>query len=141
MLEAKKNIIISSLRDCSYEDFISIMNKLEVNDNLIKFKKEVFDCMLLEKEEHDMWIKSETMLYVPISNYDMESEFILKSFKTGKRFYIIKDGKIQEHIVHSGISPRGAYILSKIYVMYDDWADASEALKNYKKHFNIEDTK
>jgi len=58
-----------------------------------------------------------------------------EAFPNGRRFYYIKNFKVEEKIVHSGISPMAAYTLSKIYVIYDSWSEANEALKDYQNTF------
>ena len=50
-------------------------------------------------------------------------------------YYIDNQGFIKDFIVHSGLSPNAAEILSGIYKVYSDWSQAKEALDKYNKVF------
>ena len=50
-------------------------------------------------------------------------------------YYVTPSGTINNFIVHSGLSPKGAYVLSKVHTLYKTWKEANEALCEYNKTF------
>ena len=57
-------------------------------------------------------------------------------FESGSQWYYIDNkGSIKDFIVHSGLSPKSAEILSKVHTLYSDWGEAHKALEEYNKIF------
>ena len=50
-------------------------------------------------------------------------------------YYIDNKGTIKDFIVHSGLSPKSAEVLSKVHTLYSDWNEAYKALEEYNKLF------
>ena len=50
-------------------------------------------------------------------------------------YYIDNKGFIKDFIVHSGLSPKSAEVLSKVHTLYSDWDEAYRALEEYNKFF------
>ena len=50
-------------------------------------------------------------------------------------YYIDNKGTIKDFIVHSGLSPKSAEVLSKVHTLYSDWNEAYKALEEYNKIF------
>ena len=50
-------------------------------------------------------------------------------------YYIDNKGFIKDFIVHSGLSPNAAEVLSKVHTLYSDWNEAYKALEEYNKVF------
>ena len=50
-------------------------------------------------------------------------------------YYIDNQGFIKDFIVHSGLSPKSAEVLSKVHTLYSDWDEAYKALEEYNKIF------
>ncbi len=50
-------------------------------------------------------------------------------------YYIDNQGFIKDFIVHSGLSPKSAEVLSKVHTLYSDWNEAYKALEEYNKLF------
>lgn len=71
--------------------------------------------------------------------YAIESVEVIQTkpkFESGSQWYYIDhQGFIQDFIVHSGLSPKSAEVLSKVHTLYSDWNQAYEALENYNKVF------
>lgn len=44
-------------------------------------------------------------------------------------------GTVDNFIVHSGISPKSAWVLSKVHTLYRTWEEANKALIEYNKVF------
>lgn len=62
----------------------------------------------------------------------------MQDFPSGKTFYYINPkGKIVELIIHSGVSPQSAFILSKAFVLFDTWSEANAVLIELKKTFTF----
>lgn len=66
----------------------------------------------------------------------MSNEQIIKNFPSPSTWYYInKDGTIKDFIVNSELSSHGAYILSKVFVLYSTSEEASNALKEFNKAY------
>ena len=59
------------------------------------------------------------------------TEFTSKS----KWYFITPEGVIDNFIVHSGLSPESAKVLSKIFVVYSTWEEANTALADFNRTF------
>ena len=59
------------------------------------------------------------------------ADFVSKS----KWYYITPAGTIDNFIVHSGLSPKSAYTLSKVHTLYRTWKEANQALTEYNSIF------
>lgn len=61
----------------------------------------------------------------------------MSQFVSGSQWYYIDNqGFIKEFIIHSGLSPKSAEVLSRIHTVYSDRNEAYKALKEYNKMFN-----
>ena len=57
-------------------------------------------------------------------------------FESGSQWYYIDNqGFIKDFIIHSGLSPKSAEVLSKVHTLYSDWNEAYKALEEYNKVF------
>ena len=82
---------------------------------------------------------------VEFNNGDKETFYAIESveviqtkpkFKSHSQWYYIDNqGFIKDFIVHSGLSPKSAEILSKVHTLYSDWNEAYKALEEYNKIF------
>ena len=60
----------------------------------------------------------------------------MSQFTSGSQWYYINSkGFIEDFIVHSGLSPKSAEVLSKVHTLYSDWDEAYKALEEYNKLF------
>ena len=60
----------------------------------------------------------------------------MSQFTSGNQWYYInRKGLIEDFIVHSGLSPKSAEVLSKVHTLYSDWDEAYKALEEYNKIF------
>lgn len=61
----------------------------------------------------------------------------MSQFTSGSQWYYIDNqGFIKDFIIHSGMSPKSAEVLAKVYTVYSDWNEAYKALEEYNKTFN-----
>ena len=71
--------------------------------------------------------------------YSIDSVEVIEStpkFKPNSQWYYINSkGFIEDFIVHSGLSPKSAEVLSKVHTLYSDWNEAYKALEEYNKIF------
>ena len=71
--------------------------------------------------------------------YSIDSVEVIESepkFKSGSQWYYIDNkGSIKDFIVHSGLSPSSAEVLSKVHTLYSDWNEVYKALEEYNKVF------
>lgn len=59
-----------------------------------------------------------------------------EQFTSGSEWYFITPkGKVDSFIIHSGLSPSSAVVLSKVLVIYSTWEEANEALIQFNKVF------
>lgn len=64
-------------------------------------------------------------------------EKTMSQFTSGSQWYYIDNqGFIKDFIIHSGMSPKSAEVLAKVYTVYSDWNEAYKALEEYNKTFN-----
>ena len=57
-------------------------------------------------------------------------------FESGSQWYYIDNkGSIKDFIVHSGLSPSSAEVLSKVHTLYSNWNEVYKALEEYNKVF------
>ena len=71
--------------------------------------------------------------------YSIDSVEVIESepkFKSGSQWYYIDNkGSIKDFIVHSGLSPSSAEVLSKVHTLYSDCNEVYKALEEYNKVF------
>ena len=60
---------------------------------------------------------------------------VLKFESHSQWYYIDNKGTIKDFIVHSGLSPSSAEVLSKVHTLYSDWNEVYKALEEYNKVF------
>ncbi len=64
-------------------------------------------------------------------------EELREKFPSGSRWYYIDEsGQINDFIIHSGLSPFAAFIMSKVRVLYSEWQEANQVLADYNACFN-----
>ena len=59
----------------------------------------------------------------------------MKFASRSKWYFITPQGKVDNFIIHSGLSPSAAEVLSKVLVLYSTWEEANEALTQFNKVF------
>ena len=70
------------------------------------------------------------------SFYSVGSIDKIAKFESGSQWYYIDNkGSIKDFIVHSGLSPSSAEVLSKVHTLYSDWNEVYKALEEYNKVF------
>ena len=60
-----------------------------------------------------------------------DKQFVPRS----KWYFITPEGKIDNFIVHSGLSPQSAITLDGVFRTYATWQEANEALTKFNKVF------
>ncbi len=65
-----------------------------------------------------------------------QKEEVYRRFPSGSKWYFIDEiGKIDDFIIHSGVSPLGAFIMSKVRVLYTTHVEAEQALADFNDCF------
>lgn len=57
-------------------------------------------------------------------------------FELGNTFYVIMNNEIKEYTLRKNISPIGLETLANVFVIYDNYQKAKDALKQYNNIFS-----
>jgi hypothetical protein len=73
---------------------------------------------------------------IHLSNGEITTADYISDLEKGDTFYFISpEGKVEDVIIYSGISPNAFKTLSKVFTIYTKWKEAQDALIEFNSVF------